>query len=505
MRFPRASGLLLHLSSLPGPYGSGDMGPAAYQFIDWLLEAGQSLWQILPLGPVGYGFSPYASLSAFAGNSLFIDLEELIELGWLDPDPDPPFGERHRHRIDYPAVEGYRMRRLRQAAERFFSAARAEDRDAFEAFCQREREWLEEYALFMALRERYENRPWNLWEEPIALRRADALAEARRHLEADIRFYTFCQWFFFRQWDRLKRYANARGVRFFGDIPLFVSYDSADVWAHRELFYLDARGLPTVVAGVPPDYFSATGQRWGNPIYRWEEMARDGYRWWIARFRKTLQLVDIVRIDHFRGFAAYWEIPASESTAIHGRWAQGPGEAFFDALLQALGPLPVVAEDLGFITEDVYALRDRYGFPGMRVLQFAFAAGPENDFLPHRYTPHTVVYTGTHDNDTTRGWFEKATEHERVFACKYLGTDGREIHWDLIRLAFASVADQAIVPFQDVLGLGSEARMNYPGRVEGNWTWRFSWDQVRPEDALRLYELSALYGRSAPDRLDIPP
>ncbi|MCS7155247.1 MAG: 4-alpha-glucanotransferase [Bacteroidetes bacterium] len=501
MRFPRSSGILLHPTSLPGLYGSGDLGLSARRFVDWLSEAGQSLWQMLPIGPVGPGNSPYAALSAFAGNPLLIDLDDLVQRGWLEPDPEPPFRGLSPHRIDYPAVTAYRMRRLQEAAERFFWNASSREREAFEGFCERERAWLDDYALFMALHEHHRGSPWNSWDTPLALRQPDALAETRKLLAERVRFHAFTQWIFFQQWDALKRYANERGVRLFGDVPIFVAHHSADVWAHQRFFKLDKYGHPTVVAGVPPDYFSPTGQRWGNPLYRWETMAHEGYRWWIDRLRHALSLMDLIRIDHFRGFVACWEIPASEPTAERGRWVAGPAEALFDALEAALGRLPIVAEDLGVITDEVRALRERYGYPGMRVLQFAFSGGPENTFLPHWYEPNTVVYTGTHDNDTTRGWFERATTHERAFACQYANSDGREIHWDLIRLALASVADQAVFPLQDVLGLGSEARMNYPGTSEGNWTWRFSWDQISPEHTRRLYQLTALYGRCGPDRL----
>jgi 4-alpha-glucanotransferase len=363
---------------------------------------------------------------------------------------------------------------------------------------------LEDFALFQALNVHFNGVEWSGWEKDYAQRKLKALAHARQQLSSEIRFWKFTQWRFFRQWSKVKKYANERGISIVGDIPIFVAHHSADVWSHPELFYLDKNGRPTFVAGVPPDYFSETGQRWGNPLYRWSRMEKDGYRWWIDRFRRTFTLVDIARIDHFRGFAAYWEIPASEKTAVRGRWAKGPNSRLFKAVQRKLGRLPIIAEDLGVITPDVIKLRDQFEFPGMKVLQFAFVGGPDSPFLPHRYEHNSVVYTGTHDNDTTRGWFATATERETAFVRKYCCANGQDIHLDLIRLASRSVADLAIFPFQDVLGLDTDARMNYPGTVFGNWEWRFSWDQVKPEHALKMYEITALFGRVHPDRLELP-
>ena len=495
LRFPRSSGVLLHPTSLPGPHGSGDFGADAYRFVDWLASAGQRLWQILPLGGIGPGNSPYMSSSAFAGNVLLIDLDDLTQQGWLEPSELARNTRLPDRRVDFSAVVPYRMERLARAAAGFASSASTAQREDFTAFCQQHTSWLEDYALFMSLADHHGWRDWSDWSPALAHRDAAALEAARREHDARIAFWKFCQWRFFRQWLRLKAYANERGVRIIGDAPIFIAYHSAEVWARPDLFELDADARPTVVAGVPPDFFSATGQRWGNPLYRWSAHAKDGYAWWIERVRRTFELVDIVRIDHFRGFAGYWEIPSNEPTAENGRWLPGPGEALFNALQDAIGRMPIIAEDLGLITPDVDALRRRFGLPGMRILQFAFDAGSGNHFLPHNHASDTVVYTGTHDNDTTLGWWEKATPHERQHASEYLATDGREIHWDLIRAACASVGDTAVHPMQDVLGLGGEHRMNYPGKSEGYWEWRFSWDQVLPGQAERLRRLCTLYRR----------
>lgn len=499
MRFTRSSGILLHPTSLPGSYGSGDFGAAAYHFVDWLVGAGQKMWQILPLGGVGSGNSPYMSSSAFAGNVLLIDLDDLYAQGWLDAEDLTVHPGFDAQKVDYAVVNLYRMEKLRIAAGRFFAEGRLPAE--YEAFCTGEQSWLDDYALFMALAEKYNWQDWGDWEPPLAGREKKALLKATVALAGEIGFWRFCQWRFFRQWHRLKHYANERGVQIIGDIPIFIAYQSAEVWAHQELFELGADNKPSVVAGVPPDYFSETGQRWGNPLYRWQAHEQEGYAWWIERLRKTISLLDIVRIDHFRGFAGYWEIPASEPTAIHGRWMPGPGEKLFRAIQDALGSLPIIAEDLGVITPDVTALRDQFDLPGMRILQFAFGDHNDNLFLPHNYINNTVVYGGTHDNDTAIGWFNTATPRVRAFACKYLRCDGREINWDLIHAASQSVADIAIHTFQDVLGLGSEHRMNLPGKSEGYWEWRFTWEQVDAQHAERLYEITAVHGRCAMDRI----
>ena len=504
MRFSRSSGILLHPTSLPGPHGSGDFGPAAYHFIDWLVVAGQKLWQILPLGPVGLGNSPYMSLSAFAGNPLLIDLSELEHKGWLCGDELASMKAFPTTHVDFGKVIPFRIKLLHHAAKGFFAHASSNDKAEFESFDHQNKSWLADYALFMALKSEHDSQEWCEWDRDIAQRKPSALEKARVELNDEIKFWKFTQWCFARQWTALKKYANEKGIQIVGDIPIFTAFQSSDVWAHPDLFSLDENLRPTIVAGVPPDYFSATGQRWGNPLYRWDVMERDGFAWWIERIKSTLALVDIVRIDHFRGFAAYWEIPAEEKTAVHGRWVDGPKEQLFDTVLLKLGKLPIIAEDLGLMTDDVIALRDRFNFPGMKVLQFAFAGDPKNPFLPHNYSPNVVVYTGTHDNDTTIGWFTSATEHEKTFVRKYIGKDGKEIHWDLIRLASQSVADMAIYPMQDVLGLGTEARMNLPGKPSGYWEWRFSWDQVVAVHATRLYEITALYKRCSSDRLELP-
>ena len=497
MRFPRRSGILLHPTSLPGPHGSGDLGPEAHRFVDWLAEAGQTLWQVLPLGGIGPGNSPYMSSSAFAGNVLLIDLGELQQRGWLGADDVAPVPGLDAQRIDFGAMVSFRMERLARAAARFAVQAGAEERADLEAFVQRHADWLPDYALFMALAEHHGWRDWCEWPDGQSSRTPQALAAARATHAERIAFWTFCQWCFFRQWQALRSHAHARGVHIVGDMPIFVAYQSADVWARPELFELDSRGRPTIVAGVPPDGFSATGQRWGNPLYRWSVHAQGGYAWWIARVRRSVEMLDIVRIDHFRGFAGCWEIPASEPTAQKGRWVPSPGRALFRAIADVLGPLPIIAEDLGVITPDVEALRKKFGFPGMRILQFAFAGDASDRFLPHNHENDTVVYPGTHDNDTVAGWWAGATDHERHFARGYLATDGHDMPWTMIRAAMASVADTAVHPMQDVLALPTECRMNFPGQSEGWWVWRFQWSEVHPWHAGRLAELVRLYGRGS--------
>src|SRR5215210_578956 len=484
----RASGILLHPTSLPGRYGIGEFGDEALRFLDFLAASGQQLWQMLPLGPTGYGSSPYQPYSAFAGNPLLIATDRLVEEGLLDPallEDLPPFPQ---DAVDYDAVTPFKQGLLRQAYARFRPGL------DFDEFREREAGWLGDYALFMALKGRHDGAGWNEWEPDLAARQPDALARAREDLVDEVAFHQFVQYLFFSHYGAVRREAEARGIRLVGDLPIFVAFDSADVWAHPDLFYLDAANRPTVVAGVPPDYFSATGQLWGNPLYRWDVMARDGYAWWLARLRAALALCDLVRVDHFRGFEAYWEVPAGETTAANGRWVRGPGDRLFAAVRDELGGLPIIAEDLGLITKEVGALRDRFALPGMKVLQFAFS-DPANPYLPHNYTGNCVVYTGTHDNDTTRGWWESLSAKERAFARRYLGRDGEEIAWDLIRLAFGSVAALAVVPLQDLLDLGSAARMNTPGQEWGNWTWRFRAAALTDALGQRLRELTELYGR----------
>jgi 4-alpha-glucanotransferase len=498
MTTPRRSGILLHPTSLPARWGIGDLGAAAYAFVDFLARAGQQLWQVMPLGPTGYGDSPYQGFSAFAGNPLLISPEVLLDAGLLageDLAGAPFFSDAA---VDYGAVLPFKLALLRRSFERFTAAAAPEQRAAFADFRERNRAWLEDYALFAALKQAHGGAEWSAWPHELAVRDPAAVAAIARELSDQLEFQVYLQFQFFDQWRRLKEYANQCGIQIIGDIPIFVAYDSADVWANREIFVLDDAGRPTVVAGVPPDYFSATGQLWGNPLYRWDVLARRGYDWWIERFRTALTLFDIVRLDHFRGFAAYWEVPAGEATAINGRWVEGPGAALFEAARQALGALPIIAEDLGLITPDVVELRDRLGLPGMKVLQFAFGAGPEEPYLPHNYLPHCVVYTGTHDNDTTAGWWSAESEQLRHHVRMYLGRDGSNISWDFIRQALASIAETAIIPLQDALALGSEARMNTPGRASGNWSWRCTLDMLGPTLTEQLYILTELYGR-APD------
>jgi 4-alpha-glucanotransferase len=483
------------------------LGNEAYRFVDFLASTGQRIWQILPLGPTGYGNSPYQCLSVFAGNPLLISLDRLVEDELLEPadlETGPSFPE---DRVDYGSVMKFKLPLLREAFKTFQRRAVPGEREQFEVFCQRNASWLETYSLFMALEEFHDLAAWNTWEEDIRRRQSSSLEHWSRKLDEEIRCHKYQQYLFFEQWSELKRYCNGCGIRLIGDMPLFVAIDSAEVWSHPELFYLDTSGNPTVVAGVPPDYFSKTGQLWGNPLYRWDVIARDGYAWWIERFRATHALVDIIRLDHFRGFEKYWEVPGTDVTSMNGRWVSGPGVELFEAVQKALGALPIIAEDLGIITPEVDALRDGLGFPGMRVLQFAFGNDPKAaDYKPHNYPRDCAVYTGTHDNNTTIGWFRGSTledttqsreeiEVERQIALRYLGTDGREINWDFIRLALMSVAHTAIIPMQDILGLGSEARMNLPGTTEGNWCWRFGPGMLTQEIKDRLAELTTLYGR----------
>lgn len=499
---------MLHPTSLPSPFGIGDLGSDAYRFVDFLASTDQSLWQVLPLGPAGYGNSPYTCLSAFAGNPLLISPEKLAEDGLLDPVDikNPPSFSRNR--VDYGWVTSYKVHLLKKSFHRFKENPSIGQFDDFDAFCQQNAFWLEDYALFMALKEIHENRIWTSWEEEVVRRNRGALAELRKRLNDEIQYHKYIQYTFYRQWQSLKSYCNQRGIHIIGDMPIYVAHDSAEVWVNQSLFYLDDKGNPLVVAGVPPDYYSITGQRWGNPLYHWDIMARNGYRWWIDRFRFNYVLFDVLRIDHFRGFEAYWEILATEPTAVNGRWVKGPGAALFNAVKAALGDIQVIAEDLGMITPEVHALRDKLGFPGMKVLQMAFGSGSKGrEYRPHNYIRNCVVYTGTHDNNTTVGWLtiepgaqttltREEVIKEREFALKYIGTDGKETHWDFIRLALGSVACMAIFPLQDVLGLGAEARMNLPATTQGNWEWRFAADMLTTEIGGRLKELTRIYERS---------
>ena len=491
----RGSGILLHPTSLPGPFGSGDFGSDSYKFIDWLAEAGQSYWQVLPMGEIGPGNSPYMSSSAFAGSILLIDLAELASHGWLSDDDMVPHRKFQPGNVDYSLIEPFREARLRKAARNFFASTHDDMHRAFTAFCITEREWLDDYALFMTISERENWREWNLWPKELIRRESQALSEICKSCEDEINFWKFSQWCFARQWARLKLYANDRGIHVIGDVPIFVAYQSADVWAHPELFELDGNGKPIVVAGVPPDYFSETGQLWGNPLYRWDVHEKNGYEWWIARMRHALQQTDLVRIDHFRGFVASWQIPSDAPNAISGKWVDGPGEKLFKAFENAFPDLPIIAEDLGVITQEVIDLRDKFNLPGMRVLQFAFGDGVGNLFLPHHYVPNAVAYTGTHDNDTSVGWWDSLPDHVKNFAKEYLGTNGEKPQWDMMRALSSSVANIVIFPMQDVLGLSGEYRMNFPGKPIGNWEWRFYWNQIKLDHTKALADMSDAHNR----------
>jgi 4-alpha-glucanotransferase len=478
----RQAGILLHPTSLPGPWHCGDLGSEAWHFVDFLAAAGQHVWQILPLGPTHDDMSPYQSLSAHAGNPQLISIEALQAQGWLDggviPDPRPeakaPLIARAWHGFNARADDG-----ARAELQQFIDASH----------------WLEDYALFRIIKQVEQGRGWNEWPAPLRDREPAALARLRESHADELAAIRFEQFIFEQQWQALKRHANGKGITIFGDMPIFVAHDSADVWAQRQCFDLDESGRPTVVAGVPPDYFSATGQRWGNPHYDWEWMEADGFSWWRQRLEGQLRLFDLVRIDHFRGFEAYWEVPVHEETAINGRWVKAPGDALFATLLELFDPLPVVAEDLGTITPEVTELRTKYALPGMRILHFAFDGSPDNPYLPHNHDVNSVVYTGTHDNDTTLGWYDSLPESVCQNMNEYLGQPGEAMPWPLIRAAYASVARLAIVPLQDVLELGAEHRMNTPGTVVGNWQWRFRWEQVTPDRAPRLLRLTELYRR----------
>ena len=501
MPFRRSSGILLHPTSLPSPFGIGNLGHAARRFVDFLSTAGQSYWQVLPLGPTGYGHSPYQGLSAFAGNPMLIDLEQLVRLGHLTEDdlahrPDFPDAV-----VDFDAVVPYKSQLLDRAYGQFRAAAPESQHVAFRAFCADHGHWLEDFALFMALRQSYNGRSWQTWEPGIAARKPAALSNARGALYDEIEKQRYWQWLFFQQWTDVKSYAHRNDVAIIGDIPIFVALDSADVWANPHLFKLDQDLEPTVVSGVPPDFFSETGQLWGHPLYRWDLMAENGYAWWISRFQMAFTQADVMRIDHFRGFYNYWAVPADADTAAKGEWRHGPGADLFDAVTRELGDVDIIAEDLGdFDTESraaVDALEAQFGYPGMKVLQFAFGSGPSDPFLPHNYAPEYVAYTGTHDNDTVVGWYERTSRpEEQEYALRYMDSDGSEIGWDFVRLAWSSVANTAMTTAQDLLGLGNEARLNLPGTVGShNWTWRFREGALTTAIAHKLRQMTETYGR----------
>jgi 4-alpha-glucanotransferase len=491
---PRSAGILLHPTSLPAPGGIGDLGPAAYAWVDALARTRQSWWQILPLGPTGYGDSPYATFSAFAGNPNLISPQLLVRDGLLD-DADFATESWPLDKVDYESVMPSKAGLTARAWENFQAGRGRNLRAAFEEFRRREAGWLDDFALFMALKEAHDGGTWYDWPQELVLRQPAALQTARQELAEAIELHCFRQFLFSQQWQSLRQYARQRKVRLIGDVPIFVASDSADVWTNPDLFLLDERRRPSVVSGVPPDYFSQTGQLWGNPLYNWEAHQRDGYAWWTARLRAALAQVDLIRLDHFRGFEAYWEVPAGETTAQKGRWVKGPGADFFHALRDKLGTLPIIAEDLGVITPEVRQLRLQFDLPGMRILQFAFGGALEKRFLPHRHDRKTVVYTGTHDNDTTHGWYHNLTEDELRFLRSYAPSTDNDVSWDLIRLAWMSVADYAITPLQDVLSLGSEARMNKPGTPSGNWRWRFRAEALTDALLDRLAEFTTIYER----------
>jgi 4-alpha-glucanotransferase len=505
MKFPRSSGVLLHPTSLPGRFGIGDLGIEAYRFVDFLAAAGQTFWQLMPLGPTGYGDSPYSSFSAFAGNTLLVSPKRLVEDGLLAASDLKNVPASPSERVDYGKVIDYKRALLEKAFVNFKRTEIAELRDDYAGFLGFASVWLEDYALFSALKDEHRGEPWNKWPGGLARREPEALDAARASFRERIEAHKFFQFVFFKQWLQLKKYCAEKGVRVIGDMPIFVAHNSADVWAQPSLFKLREDGSPSFVAGVPPDAFSHTGQLWGNPIYDWDSIQRSGFKWWIERVRETLKLVDVVRLDHFRGFEAYWEVPAEHKTAERGRWVKAPGRDLFNALRDALGEPSIIAEDLGSITPEVHALRDEFGFPGMRVLQFAFGGDPRDTHLPHNYNSHTVVYTGTHDNDTVVGWFrarsnenagdDKQLQRERELCLKYLDSDGAQIHWDFIRAASASVAEISIMQLQDLLGLDSRARMNTPASAEGNWAWRFPDGALTDKLRDRLRDLTKTYGR----------
>jgi len=499
MTFARSAGILLHPTSLPGPYGIGDLGPQAYLFVDWLSSAGCKLWQTLPLGPTGYGDSPYQCFSAFAGNPYLISPDELLKDGLLDEADLESMKDLPGSHVDFGLMIPKKLNLLQKAFSRFQSSP-GHLRETFDYFCADNAHWLDDFALFMALKEAHGGGAWNGWPEELRNGDTASLASARNDLVESISQYSFYQFLFFRQWNNLHAYMKKMGIQVVGDIPIFVAYDSADVWANPELFFLDDLGNPTVVAGVPPDVFSEDGQLWGNPLYNWDMHQKENYVWWLSRVRASLNVSDIIRFDHFRGFAGYYAIPAGEKTARNGSWVSAPGKDLFyviEKFIQnemKLPHLPIIAEDLGLITPDVIDLLDTFNLPGMKVLQFGFS-GPDNPFLPHNYVPNCVAYTGTHDNDTSAGWFNSAPENERDYARRYLGIDGQDFAWDLIREVWKSVAVFAITPMQDVLSLGEEARMNYPGRLGGNWSWRMSDTDFREGLASGLKDLNWLTNR----------
>ncbi len=497
MKFERSAGILLHPTSLPGNYGIGDLGEDAFKFVDFLKEAGQTLWQVFPLGPTGYGDSPYQCFSAFAGNPLLVSPDKLEADGFLSSKNLSEKQKFNPKQINFGEIINHKKSLLRKAFNNFKNDSNGLRKD-FDEFCEKHKDWLEDFALFMAAKDFHNGDVWSKWEKGLIHRTEKALKEWKKKLNDDIQYHKFVQFNFFRQWKAVRDYANKNGIKIIGDMPIFIAYDSADLWANKEIFSVDEDGKLETVAGVPPDYFSPTGQLWGNPLYRWKVMQKDDFLWMKKRFASLYELIDIVRIDHFRGFDAYWEIPGDAKTAESGRWVKAPGEKLFKSLIKHLGDIPILAEDLGVITPEVEALRDKFNFPGMKILQFAFGTDMETKFLPHNYIPNCVVLTGSHDNDTTRAYFEEAKMKENhIFehAQVYLNYFDNDIVNELIRTAYASVAKIVIIPMQDILNLGGDSRMNFPGKLGGNWTWRFTWEQIHENIVPHYKGLAVLYER----------
>ena len=494
----RSSGILLHLTSLPGRYGIGDFGLEAYQFVDFLAESKQGLWQILPFGPCGLGNSPYMTYCSMAGNPLLISPDMLLEDKFLSKDDLNKLPDFSSKKVDFIQITEWKFPMLRKAYERFLNEASLADQIAFRGFCHGNASWLNDFALFSALMNTYQGTVWTNWPQALRQRETAALTDYEQSFKDDVEFHKFTQFIFFRQWFRLKHYANDQGIRIIGDLPIYVAHSSVDVWANQKVFQIDPEtGEPLCVAGVPPDYFSKTGQLWGNPLYDWKNLEETGFKWWVKRLHYMFANFDLIRLDHFRGLEAYWSVPAKEKNAINGQWVKAPGFAFLSRLKQEFGQLPIIAEDLGVISAEVIALRETFDLPGMKILQFAFGSGPENVFLPIYHTSNCVVYTGTHDNNSTIGWFdEDASKEEKDYLLKYLGKEKTQtIGWDLIRLAMSSVADHAVFPMQDILELGSDSRMNIPSIANGNWTWRFNSEALTQNISKRLGELTITYGR----------
>ncbi|MBD2139491.1 4-alpha-glucanotransferase [Anabaena sp. FACHB-1237] len=498
MHFPRSSGILLHPTSFPSRFGIGDLGREAYRFIDFLKNSYQQYWQVLPLGPTGYGNCPYMCYSAMAGNYYLISPEKLVEDGFLSEDDFASLPDFPTNKVDFAQAIAFKVPLLKKAAQNFYPQASKKQKKAFEEFCKSKAYWLDNYALFMAIKDAENGESWHKWPTKLAQRDPAILQQVQEQLSEEIFYYKFIQYEFFRQWSELKLYANENKVEIIGDIPIYVAHDSADVWGNPDIFALDEEtGEVSLMAGVPPDYFSATGQLWGNPVYNWQVLEKQNFKWWLQRFEAMLDYVDIIRIDHFRGFESFWAVPQGEETAINGEWVKAPGAELFTAIRDKFGKLPVLAEDLGVITPEVEALRDQFQFPGMKILQFAFGSDPGNPFLPFNYVRNAVVYTGTHDNDTTVGWFHSVNDYEKENVLLYLGSVSHDgIHWDLIRLALSSIANQAIIPLQDLFGLGTEARMNFPGIAEGNWEWCYSCEWLNSELSDRLKNLTLRFGRA---------